>query len=100
MSPAKVPALMYALAADVLGGSPSIDIPIAINKARPSLVQQPCSPSFDSALTADLEQMMGITLRLVWAQLSSELNLGALLCSSSSQLFALQLTLHLHKPPQ
>jgi hypothetical protein len=90
MSPAKVPALMYALATNALGGSPSIDIPIAINKTRPPSSQHQSAPFADGSLTADQERFMGIILRLIWAQLNSDLNLGAPYCRSSLQLHPLQ----------
>ena len=82
VSPAKAPALMYSFAANVLGGTPSIHIPIKLNKAHPPCAQQLLAPAADAALTAE-ERLLVSVLCLVWAQLNSELNLGAAPCASS-----------------
>ena len=82
LSPGKAPALMYSLAANVLGGTPSIHIPIKLNKAHPPCAQQLLAPLADAALTAE-ERLTVSVLCLVWAQLNSQLNLGAAPYASS-----------------
>jgi hypothetical protein len=68
---------MYSLAADVLGGAPSIYIPIKLNKAVPSSAHQSNAPMTDATATADQELLVKTTLRSVWSHMSSP-SLGGL----------------------
>jgi hypothetical protein len=62
---------MYSLAADFLGGAPSIQIPIKLNKAVPSSAHQSNAPMADAITTADQELLVKTTLSSVWSQISS-----------------------------
>ena len=70
-SPYKAPAHMYSLTSDFLGGASSVQIPMNLNKATPSSVQQPIACMADIVLTADQELLVKMTLGLVWTQMTS-----------------------------